>query len=284
MTDAAAATVAVTGATGALGGLVARELADRGVVQRLLVRDPARAPELPGASAVRCSYGDRAAARQALVGVDTLFMVSASESADRVGLHRTFVDAARESGVRHIVYTSLIAAAPDCIFTLGRDHYATEQHIAGSGVAHTFLRDNFYLDVLPGFVGDDGVLRGPAGNGHVAAVARQDIARAAAAVLTRPQAHRGLTYDLTGREALTMTDVTRIITEVTGRPARFENETVEQAYRSRQRWNAPDWQVDAWVSTYTAFAAGDFAGISADIAELTGRQPMTLADVLEDHT
>ena len=76
-------------------------------------------------------------------------MVSAAESADRLDEHKAFVDAAAEAGVRHIVYTSFCAAAPDCTFTLGRDHYATEQHIRASGMDWTFLRDNFYLDFLP---------------------------------------------------------------------------------------------------------------------------------------
>src|SRR5918997_4150552 len=85
--------VAVTGATGHVGGAVARALAERGVEQRLLVRAPERAPRLAGSVVRGCSYGDRAAAEEALSGVETLFMVSASESADRRGQHPTFVGA-----------------------------------------------------------------------------------------------------------------------------------------------------------------------------------------------
>ena len=95
----------MTGATGHVGGAVARALAERGVEQRLLVRSPERAPKLAGAVVRGCSYGDGAAAKEALAGVDTLFMVSASESADRRAQHLTFVDAAAAAGVRQIVYT-----------------------------------------------------------------------------------------------------------------------------------------------------------------------------------
>ena len=164
------------------------------------------------------SYGDRPAAVRALEGATVLFMVSGAESADRLEQHRTFVDAAVDAGVEHIVYTSFYGAAADCTFTLGRDHWATEEHIKAAGLSYTFLRDNFYLDVLPLFAGREGVLRGPAGEGRVSAVARADIARVAVAVLRDPPAHRNATYHLTGPEALTMTEVAHTITAVTGRP------------------------------------------------------------------
>lgn len=272
--------LAVTGSTGALGRLVVDDLAGRGVEQRLLVRDLGRAPDLAGAVAVPMSYADGAAVRRALEGATTLFMVSAAEAADRLDQHRTFVDAAAAAGVEHVVYTSFYGAAADCVFTLGRDHYATEQHIRASGMAFTFLRDNFYLDLLPLFAGEDGVLRGPAGDGRVSAVARADIARVAVAVLLDPAAHAGATYDLTGREALTLGDIARIVSEETGRPLSFHDETVEEAYASRLRWPAEQWQYDAWVSTYTAIASGEVAGVSDDVARVTGRPPLTLVELL----
>src|SRR4051794_28723236 len=135
------AMIVVSGATGRLGGRIARRLAGAGVVQRLLVRDPARAPQLPGAEVVVAEYGDPAAVRAALAGADAVLMVSASESPDRVDRHRSFVDAAAAAGVGQIVYTSFVGAAPDSVFTLARDHWATEEHVRASGVPATFLRD-----------------------------------------------------------------------------------------------------------------------------------------------
>lgn len=273
-------TTAVTGSTGHLGALVARHLADRGVPQRLLARDPGRVPHLADGVALPMSYSDQDAARAALVGAKVLFMVSAAEAADRLEQHRAFIDAAAAAGVEHVVYTSFLGAAAGCTFTLGRDHFATEQHLRGSGMAWTFLRDNFYLDVLPHFVGEDGVLRGPAGDGRVSAVARADVARVALEVLVDPAAHRGATYDLTGPESLTMTEVAETISAVTGRAVRFHDETVEEAYASRLRWPAEQWQYDAWVSTYLAIARGEVAAVSEDVARLTGVPPMGLADLL----
>ncbi|MFD1713347.1 SDR family oxidoreductase [Amnibacterium flavum] len=274
--------VAVTGSTGALGGMTARLLADAGVEQRLIVRDTSRAPVLAGATTAVAAYGHGTAAALALAGVDVLFMVSASESADRMAEHRSFIEAATEAGVGHIVYTSFVGASPDCTFTLGRDHYATEQLIRASGASFTFLRDNFYLDFMEALVGDDGVIRGPAGDGRAALVARADIARVAAEVVRDPSAHVDTTYDMTGPEAIDMTDVARIISAARGREVTFHDETIPEAHESRAKWNAPSWQVDAWITTYTAIRAGELAAVSSDIETLTGRPPLTLAELLRE--
>jgi NAD(P)H dehydrogenase (quinone) len=272
--------IGVTGATGRLGGRVARLLADAGADLRLLVRDTSRAPALPGATVARASFDDRAAVTAALDGVPVALMVSASESPDRVAQHLAFVDAAAAAGVRHLVYISFYGAAPDCTFTLGRDHYATEQHIRASVPSFTFLRDNLYADFMAALVGEDGTISGPAGRGSVAAVAQDDVADAAVAVLRDPDAHAGATYSLTGPESLTLDEVAAVLSEVRGRPVRYRPETVEEAYASRASFGAPDWQVDAWVSTYTAIAAGELAAVTGDVAALTGRPATSLADLL----
>ncbi|MBY6435730.1 SDR family oxidoreductase [Rhodococcus kroppenstedtii] len=273
-------TIAVTGSTGAVGGAVAALLADSGMAIRLLVRDIGRAPAIPESDVEQCSYDDADASIRALRGVDVLFMVSGSESATRLDEHRTFVDAAAAAGVRHVVYTSFFGAAPDATFTLARDHFHTEQHIVASGIGHTFLRDNFYADVMEHFAGEDGVIRGPAGDGRVSLVARADVARVAAAVLTDPASHVGASYDLTGPEALTTAEVAAVIAEVRGRKVTFHDETLEEAYASRAQWNAPDWQNDAWVSTYTAIASGELSRVSDDVERVTTRRAMTLSEVL----
>ncbi|WP_222264244.1 NmrA family NAD(P)-binding protein [Modestobacter marinus] len=275
------APIAVTGSTGRLGGRVATRLAAAGVAQRLLVRDPARAPRLPGAGVVVASYADGEAVRRALDGIATALMVSAAEAPDRVDEHRTFVDAAAAAGVQHLVYVSFVGAAPDATFTLARDHWATEQHIRDLLPAATFLRDDLYSDFFPAMVGADGVIRGPAGDGRVAAVAQDDVADVAAAVLRAPAGHAGATYDLTGPEALTLTEVAGTLTAVTGRRVTYHPETVEEAYASRAGYGAPAWQVDAWVSTYTAIAAGEMAAVSTAVADLTGHSARTPAQVLE---
>lgn len=271
--------IAISGATGNIGRGVAHNLVGTDTRLRLIVRDASRAPA--GATDVaEATYGDRAAAEAALRGVDVLFMVSAAESADRLDQHRTFIDAAVAAGVQHVIYTSFLGAAPDAEFTLGRDHWATEEHLRGSGMQVTVLRDSFYLDFLPTLAGEDGVIRGPGGNGRVGAVARADVARSAAAVLRDPAAHVGATYNLTGPQALTLTEVARIITELTGRTTTYHVETIDEAYASRRHYGAPEWQLDAWVSTYTAIASGALDLVTDTVEQLSGTAPLSLADIL----
>lgn len=272
--------LAVTGSTGVLGRLVAGLVANAAVPQRLLVRTPAKAPQLPGATVHPFSYEDREASVLALAGAATLFMVSAPESEGRLGQHRAFIDAASDAGVRHVVYTSFLGAAPDATFTLAREHHATEEYIKSSGMDWTFLRDSLYIDFMDALVGDDGVIRGPAGSGRAAIVARADIAAVAAAVVLNPEAHRNASYDLTGPESLRMDDVATILSASRGSTVTFHDETLPEAYASREKWGAPDWQVDAWVSTYTAIASGELAVVTGNVEMITGRRPTSLAEFL----
>ncbi|GAB3254367.1 SDR family oxidoreductase [Kineosporia babensis] len=273
--------IGITGSTGNLGGRVARLLAEAAVPQRLLVRDPSRAPELPHAETSIVTYADTPAVRDSLAGLETLFMVSGTESLTRREEHRAFIDAAVAAGVQHIVYVSFFGAAPDATFTHARDHWHTEQHLRACGVPFTFLRDSLYADFLPGLAGEDGVIRGPAGAGRVAAVAQDDIAEVALAVLRDPAAHAGRTWDLTGPEALSLSEVAETITEVTGRSVHYLNETLDEARASRAGYGAPDWLLEAWISTYTAIAAGELAGVSTAVEDITGHPATSLATLLK---
>ena len=276
----AAERIGVTGATGELGGRVASRLADRGVEQRLIVRDQARAPSLPHAEvAVFGGYEDGDGMRRALEGVETLFLVSAAEDPARVLLHKTAVDAAVAAGVRRIVYTSFVRAAPDATFTFARDHFHTEEHIKASGVAYTFLRHNLYIDFVPMLCPADGVIRGPADDGRVAAVSRDDISEVAAAVLTG-EGHEGQTYDVTGIEAFTLTEAAAELSRVTGRNIAFQDETLEEARESRRSSGAPDYVIEGWVTTYAAIAAGDLDVVTDCVERFCDREPQRLGDWL----
>lgn len=273
--------ITVTGATGAVGGRVARLLGEE--VGRLVVRDAARVPRIDGDPEVRtASYADESAMRAALEGTDVLLLVSGAEAPDRVEQHRTAVRAAAEAGVGHVVYTSFDGAAADADFTLGRDHWHTEQAIRSSGMRWTFLRDSFYLDFFPLFADEHGVIRGPAGHGRVAAVARADVADVAAAVLRDPGPHEDGTYRLTGPEAISFPEAADRMARALGRPYRFEHETLEEAYASRRILTGEQWQLDAWVSTYTAIGSGALAATSGDVERLTGHAPRTLEQALAD--
>jgi len=288
--------VAVTGASGRLGSRLAFRLAAEGARQRLIVRDPARAPRLSDGRAlpecqvaVADGYHDGDAMRAAFRGVRTVFLVSGREATDRVAEHTAMIDAAAAAGVERLVYTSFAGAARDAVFTFARDHWHTEQHLAevGSrtGLRWTVLRDNLYFHALSTFVGRDGVIRGPAGDGRVAAVSHDDVADVATAVILdeRPARHDGATYEVTGPQALTLDEVAATLGRAAGRDITYHPETEEEAYASRAGYGAAEFEVAGWVTSYTAIAAGKLDRVSDDVGRLVGRPARSLAQWLDDY-
>lgn len=277
-------TIAVTGASGAIGGRVAVQLARRGATQRLVVRDAARAPDVGAEVAVvPGGYGDGPGLREALDGAGTLLLVSATEARDRVDQHRAAVDAARAAGVERIVYLSFLAAAPDATFTFARDHFETELHVRASGAAFTFLRPSLYADLVPGWVGADGVIRGPAGDGQIAWVTRDDVAAVATEVLLAGGEHDGRTHDLTGPSTITLAETAALLGEHSGRSVSYVPETLEEARASRAGSGAAAWEIEGWVTSYAAIASGEMDVVSSAVEQVTGRSPQALAQWLDAH-
>jgi len=270
-------TIAVTGASGDLGGRVARELATRGVEQRLIVRDLARAPQLPGADVAVAEYEDSEAMAKALDGMGTLFLVSGHEGPERISLHRKAIEGARLAGVERIVYTSFMGAAPNATFPYARDHSATELAIREAGISLTSMRNSLYADVAPQFVGADGVIRAPAGHGRLAWVARADVARLAAVLLVEP-GHEGQIYDVSGPHAIDLHETARILTKATRRAITYHAETADEARASRS--GNPDWLIEGWIGSYLMLDTGEGSVTSHTIEKLTGKRPMTLSEFL----
>jgi NAD(P)H dehydrogenase (quinone) len=271
--------LAISDVTGAVGGRVARRLASTGRSARLIVLDAGRNADLPEMEVVEASYRDPASMRRALAGVHTFFMIPVHEAPDRVQQHVRAVDAAVKAGVKRIVYSSFVGAAPDATFTFARDHWHTEEHIRGTGLDFTFLRGNVYMDVLPWIVGSDDFIRGPAGDGHFAAVARDDVADVAVSVLLG-EGHSGVIYDVSGPERLTLHQVAELFSQATGRDITYHAETIEEAYGARARYGAPDWEVEGWVTSLAGVAGGEMDVVSGTVGELTGHPPMGLAEFL----
>ena len=281
--------IAVTGATGALGRRVADRLAAAGVPLRLVIRDAARAPEVPGAEVVanRGGYDDPGGLESALRGADTLYLVSAAEHEDRLRQHVAAVDAAVAAGVHRIVYTSFLGASPDAVFTLVRQHFATEERIRAAGVRATFLRHSMYADFVPFFATvEDGraVIAAPAGEGRTSFVSRDDLADVGAAVLLDDSGRfDGRKLDVTGPEALTMAEAAEVLREVTGRPVTYRDQTVEEAWATRRPSGHPDWEIEGWVTSYLAIAAGELSTVSDVVPTLTGHPATTVAEHLRRH-
>jgi NAD(P)H dehydrogenase (quinone) len=306
--------IAVTGANGELGRKVVARLAEMGMKQRLVVRDLEHAPRLPGAEVAAASaYGDAAAMGRALQGVETLFLIAARDRFgvvqnalmqgetpppyDRLQQQLTAVDAAVAVGVRRIVYLSFMSAAPDATFILAHDHYHTEEHIRTLGVSFTFLRMSLYTEHVPVMVSAGGVIRAPAGEGRAAWVTRDDIADVAAIVLTR-SGHDGSTYDVTGPEAITLTETAEKLSFATGRKITYQAQTPPEARmtrstsgmdkyeaerRDRTGRGLDDYDVEVFVTHYLQIATGELARVSDTVPRLTGHRAQSLSEYLQKH-
>ena len=273
--------IAITGITGNLGGMVSRLCKKNGIEVRNLARNVEKAEKLGFSNVFKSSYDKSEDTVKSLEGIEVLFMVSGSENPNRVQQHKDFIDAAKVAGVSHIIYLSFYNASKNSIFTLGRDHYATEEYIKENGFKYTFLRDNFYADFFVDLCREYGEIKGPAGNGKVSAVVRSDVSEVVAKILENPGKCENQTLNMTGPEELSMDEIVKAVSEYFGKEIKYIEETVEEAYESRKIWKAEQWEYDSWVSTYTATAENEQSGISNDIEKVLGRKATSLVEYLE---
>lgn len=268
----------ITGATGNIGRELARELDTVGTGFRVLVRDPARAAELP-ASAERTlgNLDDLATLVPAFTDIDRLFLLTPGIGTDHV---RHAVTAAQATGVRHIVHLSSFNVLGDPMPAMGRWHHEREQIIRASGIPATFLRPGGFmtnaLDWLPA-IRDGGYVLDPAGPGRYAPIDPADIAAVAALALTE-DGHQGREYVLTGDEALTVTEQVQILSAATGLDIEVrEPATPEEAVRARFPDGAPPALADAIIEGFALMRA-DTTGLCTDtVQRLLGRRPGTFA-------
>ncbi|WP_329459794.1 NAD(P)H-binding protein [Streptomyces sp. NBC_01497] len=275
-------TVAVTGVTGALGSRIAARLADHGVPQLLVGRSPERIPELPGARRRGpAAYGDASDMRTALQGASTLILVSGHRTGRRLEEHATAVEAAIAVGVERVLYVSLVGAAPTATYLNARDQWLTEQYLAGAGIRHTVLRAGFYTSTPAALADEEFVVRGSGGTGRAAFVTHDDIAAVIAAVALDdgPRSeHDGAILEITGPEALTLDEAVTRIAAATGRPYRYEPETLEEAFARRWRLGISGQQIETWISWYQAIAKGEVAAVSDVVHRLTGAPATPISD------
>jgi NAD(P)H dehydrogenase (quinone) len=264
--------LAITGASGQLGRMVAAELADTDLIQ--LTRDPSK---VDGARALDFNQ----ATPEAFEGVSRLLLISGSEIGSRVDGHRKAVDAAVAAGVRFIAYTSIPNPSDSNPIFVAAEHRATEEHIRASGVAWAFLRNNIYAELQAG------ALQAAAATGQLVTnggpigfVARADCARAAAAVL-RGGDHDGREYDITGPEALGPADLAAVFTELTGRQVTavpVDDETYVAGLVERA--GLPEAVANIYATFGTGARLGYSAVVSSAVKDLTGRDPIPFGEAL----
>ncbi|MGA5319217.1 NmrA family NAD(P)-binding protein [Streptomyces seoulensis] len=278
--------IVVTGATGALNGATVEHLLKLVPAERIgvSVRDPAKARHFAdrGVRVRQGSYEDPAALRHSFEGAEQVLLVSSNDPhADAVALHRAGIDAAVAAGARRVLYTSHQGAGADSPFPPARDHAATEQFLAASGLAWTALRNGFYAHSLGWLLGawqQTGTITAPA-DGPVSWTDRADAAEAAAVILAGDRGFDG-PVTLTAREAVTFDDVAALASRSTGREITRVTLDDEEWIAAKVAAGTPEAMARMTLTTCQAAREGRFAGVDPLLAELLGREPRTVAGQL----
>jgi uncharacterized protein YbjT (DUF2867 family) len=269
----------ITGATGHIGRELVRELDERGADIRVLVRDPARAADLPDrAERVVGDLDAPATLARAFDGAERLFLLVPG-----IGLDHTehAITAAKRAGVRHIVYLSSYTVLGDPIPAMGRWHHDRERMIRAAGIPATFLRPCGFMtnafDWLP-TLREGGYVLDPIGPGRAAPIDPADIAAVAAATLTEDR-HEGAEYLLTGGEAFTLAQQVRILAKAIGRDIEVRDvATPAEAVRFRYPHGAPKPLADALIEGLSLMRADTVGVLSDTVERLLGRRPRTFED------
>ena len=281
-----APTFLVTGAGGHLGRLAVEHLLAAKAGRVIAAsRDPAKLAGLAakGVETRRADFDDPASLDAAFKGVDRLLIIS-TDALGVPGLrqrqHKAAVDAAARAHVGHVVYTSMPNPEPGSPIPFAPDHYETEQALGKSGLAHTILRVSWYaenlLRSLPSIL-STGKWHSSAGDGRVANVGRDDVARAAAAALAKAP---GGKFDITGPDLLTTRQIAAIVAAVFARPVEVVPVSDEQLLAGMVAAGVPKVFAELGVAFDANTRAGKIDLISDAVVKLTGRPPAPLRDVL----
>jgi NAD(P)H dehydrogenase (quinone) len=281
-------TIAVSGASGHLGRATADALLERvdpGEVV-LITRDPSKLAEYAerGVSVRQGDFNDPASLRGALAGVDRLLIISTDELGKRVQQHSDAIQAAKDAGVRHVLYTSIVNPVDSNPAAVVPEHKGSEQALLASGLDWTLLRNGIYAEFqLPGL--EQAIASGThvhnGGDGVIAYVSRDDCAAAAAAVLST-DGHEGKIYNITGPDALSGADMAAIASEVGG--VEVQAVAVDDAAMVAglvEHAGMPE-QIAEFLATFgRAVRDGQLAEKTDDVETLTGRPPQSVRGLLE---
>lgn len=275
--------IGVTGATGQLGIHVVDELKKRTAKNNIvaLVRSPEKAAVL-GIEAKAFDYSKAETLADALSGIDTLLLISSNEIGQRATQHINVIQAAKNAGVKWIVYTSLLHADTSTI-NLAGEHLATEKALKESGITHTILRNGWYTENYSNSIAGaiaGGAFVGSAGDGKIASATRTDFAEAAAIVLT-DKSHKGKVYELAGSEVYTLSDLAAEISKQTGKTIPYNNLPETEYASLLKSFNIPDVFAEGIASWDTSASRGDLLDESGDLSKLLGRPTTPLSEAVK---
>ena len=284
--------ILITGATGNFGRATINFLLKKGIPAisiSAFIRDAAKATDLKSKGVVLKTgdYDDYSSMVNAFKGTDKLLLISGSDVAKRTIQQMNAVKAAKEAGVKHIIYTSFqrrneTASSP--IALVAEAHIKTEKWLKESGIEYTIMKNNLYLDGLPGFIGDKiletGVIYQPAGDGKTAYVLRNDMAEAAAHILAT-DGHENKEYDITSDKAYTYSDIASILSQLTGKTIKYVSPSKEEFIKTLSAAGVPMQYVQIFAAFADAIKQGEFDKTSSALEKLIGRKPTSLEDFLK---
>ncbi|HEY9065823.1 MAG TPA: NmrA family NAD(P)-binding protein [Burkholderiaceae bacterium] len=281
----------VTGATGHLGRRVVHHLLNTLEVPPARVIATTRKPDAAADLAklgieVRAADfdADGATLAAALRGATRMLLVS-TDRLDVPGLrlaqHQRAIAAAVAAGVQHVVYTSMPSPETSRV-SFAPEHAGTERALAESALpGWTVLRNSWYFEnwfhSIPGAL-KSGQWYSAAGDGKLANIARDDLARAAATVLAGADNGAKRTYTLSGAELLTTREIAATISAATGKPLAVVDVPIEGLVQGMVAHGFPEPIARIFASFDANTAAGGFASVSGDYRTITGREPQRLAD------
>ncbi len=276
--------IAITGVTGQLGRLVAKKLGEQVPADTILglARNPAKAAGL-GVSVREADYTKPETLASALVGVATLLLISASEIGKRAAQHHNVIAAAKEAGVKRIVYTSLLHADSSPL-DLAVEHHATETELKGSGLPLTILRNGWYTENHTAWIGaalSGGAFLGSAGAGKVSCAPRADYAEAAVVTLTG-EGHVGKTYELAGDDAYTLGELAAEISRQTGKAIPYRNVAETDYAATLAGLGLPEGLAKAIAGWDVCASQGALFDDGRQLSRLIGRPTTPLSSVVAD--
>jgi NAD(P)H dehydrogenase (quinone) len=286
---------AISGASGNLGRATALraaellQLTEGGAADGLILAS--RSPDelrgsVPGASTRSADFDRPDTLWEAFAGASRLLLISTDRVDNRSRQHAAAIDAARDAGVGHIIYTSMLSPGPENPALISESHWATEEHLRASGLAYTLLRFSLYSDFQV-FEAADALASGRfvhnRGAGGCSYIARSDCAMVAAAVLCG-DGHEGATYELTGPESLDAEQLAALYADAGGRPVEAVPVSDDELLASLAGDTSADGHVQygaaLTISLGRAIREDRFSTVSTTVEQLTGSRPRTVADLL----
>jgi uncharacterized protein YbjT (DUF2867 family) len=220
----------------------------------------------------------------ALAGVERAFLLTnSSERAESQQI--SFIDAARQSGVAHIVKLSQFGADENAPGRFQRYHAVVEAALQTSGLAYTILRPNLYMQGLLNFrstIATQNAFYAAAGDAKVSMVDVRDNADVAVAALTEV-GHEGKVYDLTGPQALTHAEMAEGFSKVLGRQVSFIDIPPEAMREALLDLGFPEWQADGLVEDYAHYRRGEAEAVTSGVRNATGKAPRSFEEFTRDY-